>query len=328
MENPPTPESVIPQPSSSPVGPSLAHIYSSSPSNPPAEPATSSSPSGPSSACIMASTPATEYETPRGKRNISNRFWEKNDSRSSNRGPGVDLASDTSDPEDDENSDAGRARQLRNLDSRIKRLLALEAGPVRATTVSTNDTVKAYDSLLSAFAHKPRTKKKRAKATDALLTFLQDHAQILDLYNAFSKLDKQVRKDRVLPEFTVEDDADDDAAASKPAQNTKEASDVRHAPAKHALNDDESDEDGIVTQTLKPSDDFGEESVFNTRGLGVPSIFNGKSSATKEKNQRRFLLHRRDGPLGGPLGEAVEERKRALEMDGTPTRAGKRTRMN
>jgi hypothetical protein len=277
----------------------------------------------PAVANVMPSSPTTELHTPRERRSISNRFWEKNASRAKDGSPGVDLASDSSDPDDD--SEAARAKKHINLHSKIKRLLVLETGPVRLATLDSNETVREYSALLDAFAHKPKTKKKRAKYTEALRVFMEDHDQILDMYNAFAKLDHDLRKDRILPEFMLE--VEGSASAKKGSK--EEASDVRRAPGKRAMNgDDDSDVEGVVTQTFRSGGDFDEASVFNTRGLTVPSIFNRKTSATAEKNQRRFLLHRREGPLttgGEAAGQCVQSA--TWEEEETPTRPGKKRKL-
>ncbi|KAF2449184.1 hypothetical protein P171DRAFT_187726 [Karstenula rhodostoma CBS 690.94] len=298
-----------------PAAKSHAHKMTMPPT-PPSEKPNPSSPAPPALSNPVPSSPTPELHTPRERRSISNRFWDKNASRAKNGAAGVDLASDSSDPDDD--SEAARTKKHNHLHSKIKRLLALETGAVRIKTLESNETVRAYTKLLEAFAHKPKTKRKRAKYTEALRVFLEEHDQILDLYNQYAVLDGDVRKDRILPEFML----DEASAASLKKDDKERGSDVRRAPAKHALNGgDDSDEEGVVTQTVKSGEDFDEPSVFNTRGLTVPSIFNRKTSATAEKNQRRFLLHRREGPWtrNGEGSEHLDERAVRNE-DETPTR--------
>ncbi|KAF1967709.1 hypothetical protein BU23DRAFT_559187 [Bimuria novae-zelandiae CBS 107.79] len=312
--------------SSPPAMSSSAYALSSSPMTLPSAYAMSSSPTKSSSAYASSSTPASEIETPRARRSTSNRFWEKNSHRSKDGAPGVDLASDSSDPNDD--SEAARTKKASNLDAKIKRLLVLETGVVRIKNLETNETVRKYVQLLEAFTHKPKTKKKRAAATDALLEFLQEHGQVTDLYNQFAKLDQKLRKDRVLPEFMeVDEEEDEDGEREKITMDTDEGyKDLRRAPAKNALNkNDESDEEGVVTQKFKADEEFDEPSLFNTRGLTSSSIFNGKSKSKSEMNERRFLLHRRDGPLTKD-GEDQYGDGRAPEE--TPTRPNKKRKVN
>lgn len=240
---------------------------------------------------------------------------------------GVDLASDPSDPDDD--SIAAHIKQHNGLDAKIKRLLVLETGPVRIRTLETNKRVQRYTALLEAFVQKPKTKKKRQQRTESLRAFLEDHSQILELYNQYAKLDWKLRKDRILPEYEVEEEGE---VVNTTASKDK-ASDVRRAPAKHALDDgDDSGAEGIVVQTMKHGEEFDEPSVFNTRGLTVPSMFNRKNSETAEKNQRRFLLHRRDAPLrDGGHGTIEDEGRSALDGDQdeewTPTRPSKKRKL-
>lgn len=261
----------------------------------------------------LPSSPTSDLHTPRERRNISNRFWEQNEPRAQDGAPGIDLASDSSDPND--NSEAARTKKHNHLHLKIKRLLALETGAVRIKTLESNETVREYNKLLEAFAHKPKTKRKRARYTEALRVFLEDHGQILDVYEQYAVLDRELRKDRILPEFVL-----DEASAKK--DDKDHATDVRRAPAKRALNEeDESDEEGFVTQTVKSGEDFDEASVFNTRGLSVPSIFGRKTSATTEKNERRFLLYRRDVSLmDGAGGEGFEKRTVKEDEEQTPSR--------
>jgi hypothetical protein len=277
----------------------------------------------PAAANAIPSSPTTELHTPRERRSISNRFWDKNASRSKDGSPGVDLASDSSDPDDD--SEAARAKQHNNLHSKIKRLLVLETGPLRLAALDSNESVREYSALLDAFAHKPKTKKKRAKYTETLRIFLEDHDQILEPYNAYVKLDRGLRKDRLLPEFVLEEEG----SASAKKGGKEEASDVRRAPGKRAMNgDDDSDAEGVVTQRFRSGEAFDEASVFNTRGLTVPSIFNRKTSATAEKNQRRFLLHRRQGSLVKTEKESGEyDESVTWEEEETPTRPGKKRKL-
>ncbi|KAK7186416.1 hypothetical protein DPSP01_013105 [Paraphaeosphaeria sporulosa] len=285
------------------------------------------SPSGkpvPSSPALLAQanpvpgSPTSELQTPRERRSISNRFWEKNGSRAKDGTSGVDLASDSSDPDDD--SEAARIKKHDHLHTKVKRLLALETtGAIRLKTLESNKTVREYNKLLDAFAHKPKTKRKRAQCTETLRLFLEDHDQIIDLYNQYAILDHGLHKDRILPEFM----RDDDRSASAKKIEQAQASNVRRAPAKHALNkEDDSDEEGVVLQTVKSGEGFDEPSVFNTRGLTVPSIFNRKTSATVEKDQRRFLLHRRDGPLTRDAegDQHVLDERTAGDQEETPTR--------
>ena len=262
-------------------------------------------------------------------RNISNRFWEKNAIRSKDDGPGVDLVSDSSDSDDD--SEAARAKKLRNLDSRIKRLLLLETGAVRLKSLETNEAVQGYESLLQAFVQKPISKKKRLHATNKLLVFLQEHIQILELYNQFAKMDRMVRKDRLLPQFEVsEEDEDDRAVGGETSmQRLEREENVRRAPAKNAHdNNDGSDEEGIVTQTLKADRDFDGPSMFNTKGLTAPSIFNQKIEATTEERKPQLVLHKRETPLAMEMNGRVSKRGRIQDMDGTPTQPSKKKRAN
>ncbi|KAF9741149.1 hypothetical protein PMIN02_002353 [Paraphaeosphaeria minitans] len=277
----------------------------------------------PARADPVSSSPTSQVQTPRERRNISNRFWDKNESRMKEGVNGVDLASDSSDPDDDhddDDSEAARSKKHDHLHTRIKRLLTLETtGTIRLKTLESNETIREYNKLLDAFTHKPKTKRKRARYTAALQVFLEDHHQILDLYNRYAILDHDLRKDRILPEFMRDEEGS--ASASKDDDQVQ-ASDVRRAPAKHALNrENDSDEEGIVSQTFKSGEDFHEPSVFNARGLTVPSIFNRKTSATAEKNERRFLLHRRDEPLAtnGERERDLDGRT-AGDHDLTPTR--------
>ncbi|KAL1591664.1 hypothetical protein SLS60_011662 [Paraconiothyrium brasiliense] len=311
------------------TGTSAAKLHTQTiamPPTPTSDKPPASSPALPSSSNAPPSSPPSDPETPRETSSISNRFWEKNAVPSSDGAQGIDLASDSSDPDD--NSEAANTKSHNRLDSNIKRLLALESGPVRLKTLATNEAVLHYTSLLDAFAHKPKTKKKRAKATEALQSFLEEHDQVIELYNQYAKLDRKLCRDRVLPEFEVQY-----PPASK-LSSKDSATDVRRAPAKHAHNDaDDSDEEGIVAQTIKQGEAFDAPSVFNTRGLSVSSIFGQKSGATKEKNERKFVLFKRDVPLKKNKASAVEDEgqpdwdeKRGDE--GSPTRARKKRKLS
>lgn len=304
---PPTPESAVPKPSLS-AGNSLGQCLPSSASIP-------------SSAYTQSSSPASEIETPQAERNISNRFWEKNAKNSRENVPGIGLASDSSDPDDD--SEATRTKKLRSLDTKIKRLLVIETGPVRMRALETNGTVQEYEGLLQAFAHKPKTKKKRTLNINRLMTFLQDHPQIVGLYNQFAHLDQKVRKDRVLPEFEVTVEEEDDQAAGGEIG----AHGHKHEGRAQDDRNDQSDEEGIVTQTFKGDEDFDGPSMFNTKGLSVPSIFNRKPEPT-EKEEREFVLHKREGTLDKNMSVGIGKRRRMQDTDGTPTRPSKMKRNN
>ena len=329
---PPTPESTKPQ--SSPAAESSS-VYAP-PSSPYKLPNSyhisgmSSSPTKRLSAFNMSSTPASDLETPRARRSTSNRFWEKNDNRSKGKVPGIELASDSSDPEDD--SKAALTKKLATLDFKIKRLLVLETSrAVRLKSMAANEAVMEYEKLLEAFAQKPKTKKKRTHDTNALLAFLQEHFQITEIYNDYAKIDRKLKSDRVLPEFIVEeeyedDDEDAEGGTGEKGRDSKDKQDLRRAPAKHSFNNkEESDEEGIVTQTLK-SDQFDGPSVFNTRGIKVPSIFNQKTSAKAERNQRRSLLHRRE--VSSAPGDDIGGREKSQDLVDTPTRPRKKRKTN
>lgn len=288
------------------------------------------------SASALSSTPASELETPRARRSTANRFWENNTGHTDGNAPGIDLASDSGDPDDD--SEAALAKKLSDLDQKIKRLLILETNVVRLKNLETNETVKEYEKLLDAFTLKPKTKKTRARHTDALLLFVDKHGQILELYNQFAIVDKKLRRDRVLPQFEKE------GVPSDSNQRSGEDTEHKHeyvqrapaAPSKRKHNDNEdSDPEGIVTQEFNASEEFDGPSVFNTRGLtSYTDVFNRKSDATAEKNQRRFLLYKLNDPLSLTRqrqtiisGELVPD-IHGQEVDATPTRPGKKRRLN
>ncbi|KAJ4359503.1 uncharacterized protein N0V89_000058 [Didymosphaeria variabile] len=301
------------------------------PPTPPSEKPPASSLALPSSSIAAPSSPTSGFQTPRERRSISNRFWEKNAAPSTDGARGISLASDSSDSDD--SSEAANIKTHNRLESNIKRLLALETGPVRLKTLSTNETVREYTSLLDAFAHKPKTQRKRKKATDALQAFLEEHDQIVEVYNQYARLDRRVCKDRVLPEFEVY--YPPESKQTKDSTVKDSSSDVRRAPAKHGhahTEEDDSDAEGIVTQTVRHGEDFDAPSVFNTRGVSVPSIFNRKSGEMAEKNQRRFLLYRRDAPLKKNDEGVVRDEGRPswdeeVRGEGTPTRPGKKRKV-